>query len=83
VEREAVLRLATFLIDKVAAPPSSLLLQGEDPSSYRFTVVGEQMEEREQGRERRRQRLLARIVRLERNYFTSEGPGQALRPVGR
>merc|ERR1719511_127421 len=69
-EREAVLLLTTFLIDK-----------GEDPTSYRFTVSGDSSDktgtdDKQLGRklelediEKRktlRRRLVARIVKLER-----------------
>merc|ERR1719350_1876582 len=65
VEKEAVLRLTTFLIDK-----------GEDPTSYKFTIDSGEINHKEEDkeevprRERRRQRLMAKIVMLERNYFT-------------
>jgi len=68
VEKEAVLRLTTFLIDK-----------GEDPTSYKFTVGSEEINFKEERKEevskmeRRRQRLMAKIVMLERNYFTEGG----------
>eukprot|EP00092_Neocalanus_flemingeri_P015208 GFUD01016429.1.p1 GENE.GFUD01016429.1~~GFUD01016429.1.p1 ORF type:complete len:106 (+),score=35.32 GFUD01016429.1:110-427(+) len=68
-EREAILRLSTYLIDK-----------GEDPTSYEFsidesekdetTAVKNDKEELGLMNNEARQKLLAKIVRLERSYFT-------------
>ena len=72
IETEAVLRLTTIHID-----------QGEDLTSYKFSVdkdleIDDWMDEVKrkrkrkdmEDRERRRQKLMAKIMRLERNYFT-------------
>ena len=72
-EREALLRLTTHLIDK-----------GEDPTSYEFAsdlseTEGNAAEEvpkkNAELNHTARQMLLAKIVRLERSYFTQEGRG--------
>ena len=73
-EREAILRLTTHLIDK-----------GEDPTSYEFTIdasekaskstVPEKKDDLAELKVTARQKLLAKIVKFERNYFTQEGRG--------
>ena len=73
-EREAILRLTTHLIDK-----------GEDPTSYEFTIDASEKESKSTVPEKKddlaeqkvtaRQKLLAKIVKFERNYFTQEGRG--------
>ena len=65
-EREAVLRLTTYLIDL-----------GEDPTSYEYILEDEEKKEetQEPSSEKqvlKRQGLLAKIVKLENSYFTQE-----------
>ena len=69
-ERESIIRLSTHLID-----------MGEDPTSYEFIIDDSQKAEvvvEERGKKLEmnftdRQNLLAKIVRLERSYFTQDG----------
>merc|ERR1712055_303834 len=65
-DRESILRLSTHLIDK-----------GEDPTSYEFKVneckdesLDKCKKEDDEKGLKARQSLLAKIVRLERSYFT-------------
>ena len=67
-EREAIIRLSTHLID-----------MGEDPTSYEFIIEDSKKieavveEKKVEMNLMARQNLLAKIVRLERSYFTQDG----------
>merc|ERR1712002_1233056 len=65
-EKEALVRLTTDLIDK-----------GEDPTSYEFSIEAsdDKSEKKDASglNETTKQQFLDKIVRFERNYFTSRG----------
>ena len=61
-DREKILRLSTFLIDK-----------GEDPVTYEFkTTKGSVRESQDKTIQNERAKLLERVIKFERSYFSRD-----------